>query len=156
MPRYSLFILSEVLPPNTLRAELFLRAWPYEAGARGRDASPTTMSCFGLWSGLMGCWPALPHRSPNKLHPTPLTPVSLGGGHSYLEVPDRWSRVGRATVSPAGNAAWDAWMVLAGLISCSLSNCGATAVARALIEPSWLWFLLVSTNTMIKVAFLII
>ncbi len=137
MSRYSLFILSEVLPPNTLRAELFLRAGPYEAGARDRDASPTTMSCFGLWSGLMGCWPALPHRSPQHSSSHTLNPsVSLGGGHIYLEVPDRWSRVGRATVSPAGNAAWDAWMVLAGLISCSLSNCGATAVARALIEPS--------------------
>lgn len=64
VPRYSLFILSEVLLPNTLRAELFLRAGPYEAGAWDRDASPTTMSCFGLWSGLMGCWPALPHHFP--------------------------------------------------------------------------------------------
>lgn len=64
VPRYSLFILTEVLPPNTLRAELFLRTGPYEAGAWDRDASPTTMSCFGLWSGLMGCWPALPHHFP--------------------------------------------------------------------------------------------
>lgn len=64
VPRYSLFISSEVLPPNTLRAELFLRAGPFEAGARDRDASPTTMSRFGLWSGLMGCWPALPHHLP--------------------------------------------------------------------------------------------
>lgn len=137
MPRYSLFILSEVLPPNTLRAELFLRAGPYEAGARDRDASPTTMSCFGLWSGLMGCWPALPHHLPPKhsLSHTLNPSVSLkgglsGGSGSYLEVSDRWSRVGRPTVSLAGNAAWDAWMVLAGLISCALSNCGATAVAR--------------------------
>lgn len=146
VPRYSLFILSEVLPPNTLRAELFLRTGPYKAGAWDRDASPTTMSRFGLWSGLMGFWPALPHHlPPNTVYPTPLTAQwACEGGHcgglgSYLEVPDRWSWVGRPTVSLAGNAVWDAWMVLAGLISCALSNCGATAVAR----PAWLWFLLV-------------
>lgn len=89
---------------------------------------------------------------PNTVYPTPLTPQWAwegglsGGPGSYLEVPDRWSWVGKPTVSLAGNAAWDAWMVLAGLISCALSNCGATAMAR----PAWLWFLLVSTNTVLR------
>lgn len=67
-----------------------------KAGARDRDASPTTMSCFGLWSGLMGCWPALSRSLPLPLYSSSHTlnpTVSLWGGTVGFRVaPDRWSR----------------------------------------------------------------
>lgn len=69
---------------------------PYEAGARDGDASPTTMSCFGLWSGLMGCWPALSRILPSPQHSSSHTlnpSVSLwGGALEFRPAPDRWSR----------------------------------------------------------------
>ncbi|XP_066531586.1 LOW QUALITY PROTEIN: electrogenic aspartate/glutamate antiporter SLC25A13, mitochondrial [Hoplias malabaricus] len=92
--------VQEAVLPDPLRAELFLHGGPSRAGAPSRDASPTTMSSFGLWFGPCGLLASSPYHTPFS---SPNTPKPLHERPGVLEYPDRWSYS-----SPAAEAAGQA------------------------------------------------